>query len=164
MPIDSLILDQSMNERKSVTVVSTAIESQINDDVLGRVGTLCSVDNDMGRRFLAPLFLSIPQVLHTIGVAPDSDKLLLGVELAGGRATHVELSPGAPPGRGSALARYAGAGNQAAMTPVPLYLHHPDTFYWHKFIPEEKILYFQMNAVLDAGHTAMSTPNSRIRR
>ena len=42
------------------------------------------------------------------------------------------------------------------MTPVPLYLHHPDRFYWHKFVPEEKLLYFQMNAVLDAGQTPLA--------
>lgn len=111
------------------------------DEAMRLAGTIVGADNEMGVRENAPLFLSIPELLHGLGLIGGSD-LRLTLE-KGGKTTTVQIKPAftvndliRPPADWADMA-----------TKKPLYLQHPDDIYWFQYLPNEKLVYIQQNAV-----------------
>jgi hypothetical protein len=100
----------------------------------------------MGIKAEAPRLLARPDVLETLGLAPDTDRVPLVVERADGSRVNVEL---ARAGSGKDASADWLSINASAKAVMPLYLRGREKLYWFEHLPEARLVYFQYNAVAD---------------
>lgn len=121
------------------------------DSAIARVRPLIGRDNEMGVRAWAPVLLAIPEVLHAVGLAASPERVTVTLERGRAR-TDVVLLPAGPfplasgePDR-SWIGR-AGWVDARDRAPEPLWLSDPGNLYWARYLPGERAMYCQMNAV-----------------
>jgi len=121
------------------------------DQALARVRPLISRDNEMGIRAWAPVLLTMPEVLHAVGLTADPTRATLRLETGRGRR-EVPLS---------ATARFPMLNGETDLTwmkrpdwrdardhaPQPLWLSDPQNKYWYRYLPGTRSLYCQLNAI-----------------
>src|SRR5207249_578720 len=89
---------------------------------LRRAREISSGDNEMTRLDRAPFFLTMPRVLQSLGISPDSDRVEFEVRTVAGETARFAAPAGMPPGRcGPAPARSAAPRlrRPARLTPAP---------------------------------------------
>jgi hypothetical protein len=116
------------------------------DQALKAVEPLCSADGPMGIKAEAPRLLTRPDVLETLGVVKDMNRVPLIVEQSDGNRMTIELAP-AQPGK-DAPADWLSISVHAKEA-LPLYLRGQTKTYWFDQLPEARLVYFQYNAVTD---------------
>ncbi len=119
-------------------------------EALARIGPLVSRDNAMGPRAWAPLLLSMPEVLHAVGLAPGPDGATFTLE-RGGRRHEVTLAPIGPyPLLGGEIDRTWSARpgwvDARDGAPAPPWLARDDV-YWFRWLDRSRTLYCQVNAI-----------------
>ncbi len=127
------------------------------EQVISKLSDYMPYENEMGLINAVPLYLSSPDVLQALGIISDPDKVLFLIE-KNGKTSVVEL---APMGLISDMATkpvgmdWVDARRDAA-NPTPLWLKSQHNGYWgesggfrFEYIKSEKILYVQLNQVLD---------------
>jgi hypothetical protein len=110
-------------------------------------------DNEMDVKFFAPLLLTMPEVLHALGLIDDMESAPFLVE-SGGKQRVVKLESGgpaelmAPDTDASWLPRpnWVDA-RDGAQRPVPLWLKEPRNKFWFEYLPEARAVYVQFNQV-----------------
>jgi tetratricopeptide (TPR) repeat protein len=114
-----------------------------------KITPFLSVDNAMGVRLRAPVYLRFPEYLRAAGITPSQDEII--VLLEGPRGKHqFTAKTGEGPGAGGRLL----PSRLAATGPVPRYLQRINENYWFEISPEGNTAYFQFNQVLDrSGNT-----------
>lgn len=118
------------------------------EEVFRALDTVVSQDNEMGLKWLGPMFLRYPRLLHGLGLIPERDAMPLTVRLASGTQKEVTLPADASEPQGAwASARVPGT--------VPLYLKKKQTPYWFEYLEDQKTVYFQYNAVQDFGRESI---------
>lgn len=102
-------------------------------------------DNEMGIKSTAPVYLSVPPILHAIGLSSSKSGATFTISKEGRERT-VELRPTAkldelwdPP------ATWLSARRTDA--PTPLWQKDPTNSFWYEFVPDSKTFYIQFNAV-----------------
>lgn len=123
------------------------------DEAYLRARELVGRDNEMDVRFFAPLLLSMPEVLHALGLSGSTEEARFTVEKAG-RQRVVSLAPAGPfellapdtdltwmPKEGWVDMR------DAAAAPAPLWLKDPRNKFWFEYLPGSKTVYVQINEV-----------------
>lgn len=125
-------------------------------EAIDRVTPLVSRDNDVWLRTMVPLYLMLTEVLHAVGLTEDPMSASLTVDGPEGRRT-VRLEARPDPfviDHGSPVGRVPGWVEARTGDPqdAPLYLRHPDRFYWREYLPDARTLYIQYNQVNDAPH------------
>jgi hypothetical protein len=128
-----------------------AISGMRVDSVAARIRPLISRDNDMGVRAFTPLFMVMPEILQSIGVANDMRRIPFTLDFAG-RSRTVVLSPAGlfPMLTGDAdrswnkRAGWVDARDKAA---TPLWLSDPTNIYWFKYLADARALYVQINTI-----------------
>lgn len=102
-------------------------------------------DNEMGIKSAAPIYMSVPRILHAVGLSPSKETGTFTL-LKDGRERVVEIRPNAnlgqlwePPSDWAAAIR--------ADVPVPLWLKQPGNSYWYEILTDSKTLYVQFNEV-----------------
>ena len=116
-----------------------------------RVRPLVSRDNEMGVRAWVPVLLTMPEVLHAVGLAADPTRAVFELETPAGRREVALTSVG----RFAMLtgeidlswmkrAEWVDARDHA---PEPLWLSDPRNTYWYRALPEGQALYCQLNAI-----------------
>jgi hypothetical protein len=121
------------------------------EQAIARVGPLISRDNNMGIRAWAPVLLTMPEVLHAVGLTSDPTRATLSLETARGRR-EVSLSATSlfPMLTGETdLTWMKGPGWVDARdhAPEPLWLSDPQNKYWYRYLSEARSLYCQLNAI-----------------
>jgi hypothetical protein len=112
-------------------------------DVVRAVRTLARRENDMEALWLAPSYLTLPQVLHILGFIKNPDKVRLTARRDMGEET-ITIVPGRPL-RSRKLIPSRMPGAPAA----PMYLEKVADAYWFKYLPEKETVYFQFNQIMD---------------
>jgi hypothetical protein len=110
-------------------------------------------DNEMDVKFFAPFLLTMPEVLHALGLVDDMESAPFLVE-SGGKQRVAKLKPGgpaelmAPDTDASWLPRpnWVDA-RDGGQRPVPLWLKDPRNKFWFEYLPEARAVYAQFNQV-----------------
>ena len=102
-------------------------------------------DNEMGARALAPVALTIPEVLAGLKINTDKQRLRLTVA-AGGKERVVEVQPA---GTFESMFRPTPADwvDAARGTQTPLYLKDRNNLYWFEYVKDRRLVYVQQNGV-----------------
>jgi len=121
------------------------------EEALARVRPLVSCDNEMGVRAWAPVLLTMPEVLHAVGLSPDPTRGTFLLETTSGRR---EVSLPAV-GRFPMLTgdtdltwmKRAGWVDARGRAAEPLWLSDPQNKYWYRYLAGTRSLYCQLNAI-----------------
>jgi tetratricopeptide (TPR) repeat protein len=126
-----------------------ALGSTPTQTAVRKITPFLSVDNAMGVRLQAPIYLRFTEYLRAAGIAPSENEVVVSFEGPGGKHQFTAKPTGQPPfGRRLFPSKLASAG------PIPRYLQHVSDNYWMETLPDGKTVYFQFNQVLDEpGHT-----------
>ena len=129
----------------------THIGSRSIADAESLVAQLISRDNAMGIPLYAPWLMQMPEVLHALGLAKDRTEVELTIE-QGAKTRRIRLEP---VGR---FPNYSGDTDRSwnprpgwvdlrDRSPAPLWLSRTTDLCWYKAIPEQKLLYCQLNQI-----------------
>jgi hypothetical protein len=110
-------------------------------------------DNEMDVKFFAPFLLTMPEVLHALGLIDDMESAPFSVEIRGQRRV-ANLKPAGPaemmaPDTDTS---WLSAPNRVdardgAKLPVPLWLRDPRNKFWFEYLPDARAVYVQFNQV-----------------
>lgn len=120
-------------------------------EAIARVRPLISSDNEMGVRDRTPLFLTMPEILHAVGLTADPTRIVLSVGTATG-PRNVTVSPVGlfPMQRGETDLTWQprdGWVDARDKAPTPLWLSEPTNLYWARYLPATGTFYWQLNAI-----------------
>jgi tetratricopeptide (TPR) repeat protein len=119
------------------------------EEAYARVAEIVNRDNAMTVKEIASDWLTIPEVLHGLGIIGEVDNALYVVDQQG---TPVEIRvqpmPWATVIQEQHERRWSDARDQAP-NPVPLYLKDPHNNYWFDYLKDPRVVYVQYNAVQD---------------
>ncbi len=129
----------------------THIGSHSIESAESLVAPLVGRDNAMGLWMYAPLLLTMPEVLHALGVTTDPKRAELVLDLEG-KAQTVTLDAAGP------FPDLAGDADKSwdarsgwvdlrDRAPAPLWLSRTDDTHWFTYVPEGKLLYCQLNEI-----------------
>jgi len=123
------------------------------DEAVARAREITGRDNEMGVKFLAPFLLTMPEVLHALGLADDAEgaRFVVEGEL---RQQSVTLRPAGP-------AEMLPADTDTSWLPrdgwvdmrdgakAPLWLKDPRDEFWFEHLKDWRTVYVQLNKVGD---------------
>lgn len=114
------------------------------------VGEYVPRDNTYGIKNTAPTYLSAPEILQALGFIKDAEKVDLLIEKEGKQFT-VQLKPaGLFSNLATAEARKGWIdARDNSKNSTPLWLKNSGNPFWFEYVPETKILYVQLNQVLN---------------
>jgi hypothetical protein len=137
------------------------------DEAIRRVRAVSSVDNEIGYRLFAPLYLNMPDILHALGLSPRRDSAVL--KLRKGRRSWTatvgagEIEPSWPPDTDISLVTPDGW-SDARGNPQPLWLQAPLDYHRLIALPERQALYAQINMITDIQGQSLAAFAERIRK
>lgn len=123
-----------------------SIGGRSSDQVLRTVSELAARDNDMTIRARVPLMLSIPALLHGLGLIQNTAEVPIVVEKSGHNVSVNVAAEALPPEGRHTWVPYPNW-VVAAGDHLPLWLRHPDDIYWYEYLPDSRTLYVQWNAI-----------------
>lgn len=116
-----------------------AIDDVPASEAYERVVPLIARDNEFEYLRSAPIYLVVPEILHAVGVAKDTGKVVFTLDGPDG-VYDLEVSTGV----NLAQATWTTAVD-AAGAPTPLFLQHQDSYYWYEYLEDERTLYLKYN-------------------
>jgi tetratricopeptide (TPR) repeat protein len=126
------------------------IGNSTSDDAIKAVTDLVPRDNIYGIKDTAPTYLLSPEILHAIGMIKNAESVELTIE-KNGNQKKVELKPTgllADLVRTEARKSWANAFDESK-NPKPLWMQRPQEPFWFEYVPSGKLLYVQLNQVLN---------------
>jgi len=133
----------------------THIGSHSIDSAESLVAPLVSRDNLMGLWMYAPLLLTMPEVLHALGLASDPGRAELGLDVDGTPQTVTLDAVGPFPNlSGDADKSWnarSGWVDLRDRSTAPLWLSRTADTYWFTYVPEGRVLYCQLNEIQERG-------------
>ncbi len=125
-----------------------AVDGRPVSQVIDALDPLLTRDNEYGPAASAPTWLRKPAFLHAVDAADQPDKATLTLRLPDG--TRAEVTLDAEPGRPARAWPRRCAPDPVDLTnDPPLYLRDVDNPWWHEYLPAERLVYFQFNAIVD---------------
>ena len=110
-------------------------------------------DNDMDAKFFAPFLLTMPEVLHALGMIDDMNSAAYTLDIQGKQVV-VVLKPYGPaemlrPDTDTSWKLKPGwvDARDSARLPTPLWLKDPENNFWFEYLPDIRTLYVQFNQV-----------------
>ena len=127
------------------------------DSAESLVAPLVGRDNAMGVWMYAPLLLTMPEVLHALGLTRDPHSAEVSIEINGTSRT-VRLTETGP------FPNLSGDGDRSwnartgwvdlrDRSPAPLWLSRTSDTYWYTYVPDGQLLYCQLNEIQERGET-----------
>lgn len=106
------------------------------DEARRRVQPLIAHDNEVEFKLTAPVYLSVPEILHATSLSEDPGRATFGFRLAGGETVERTLE-------GRTLDSLAGIDWTLARSgeDTPLYAQRLDERYWFRWLEESRTLY-----------------------
>lgn len=136
-----------------------------------RVSEIVARDNEMFLRYYVPTFLSMPEVLHALGIIDDMERATFHLEGRDGRPRTLVLAPReANPGlmhKGiEPPAEFFGHGFVSArdMSVTPLYLRQTRRVNTITYLPDSRTLYAQVNAIQNSEEESLPEFAARLYR
>jgi tetratricopeptide (TPR) repeat protein len=128
------------------------------EEALRRAQEIVSCDNEQSSLDRSPLLLTMPAILHALGVCPQADRISYQVQLDSGKkqdftAEAIKTTEPWPtwyfgsegvPGGDFVTA------HDPAPAPTPLCRRDPQKNFWFEYLPNEHLLYFKFNQVQHA--------------
>ncbi|MCG7566219.1 S41 family peptidase [Pseudoalteromonas sp. CnMc7-15] len=126
--------------------------------VVDKVAMVNARDNEMQQLWLAPFYLSLPQVLQGVGVTTETEKTVLTVSDSQGVTTHITLP--------AESFNFTGFPKLPKLEEQhnPLYLSQQHQPYWLKISPEQNLAYVQFNRVGQKKSESLAAFSKRISR
>jgi hypothetical protein len=120
-------------------------------EAVARAREIIGRDNEMDVKFFAPLLLSMPEVLHALGLSNGPEAASFTFEKAGRRQT-LTLKPSGPfgllpPDTDLSWMPKEGWVDMRDGAPTPLWLKDPENNFWFEQLPGTKAVYAQLNQV-----------------
>ena len=120
------------------------------EEAIRRTHAISSVDNEIGYRLFAPLYLNMPDVLHALGLSPTSGSAVLTLRKAGRTWTGTigagEVEALWPPDTDVSLVTPEGWIDANGKSP-PLWLQAPLDYHRLVPLPDRNALYAQVNMI-----------------
>jgi hypothetical protein len=136
-------------------------------EALRRVRTITSVDNEVGYRLFAPLYLAMPDILHALDLAGSSSAVELSLVKDGRRWTQKvaagQVDPLWPPDTDVSLVTPDGWAD-ARTAPQPLWLQAPLDYHRLILLPDRSALYAQINMITGTEGQSLAEFGERIRQ
>lgn len=122
-----------------IAIGSTPIKTAVE-----KITPFLSVDNSMGVRLKAPMYLRYPDYLRAAGILSTEQEVAISLDGPRGKHQYTATASGRFD-RGARLfpSKLASAGR------VPRYLQHLDDNYTFETLPDGRSVYFQFNQVFD---------------
>lgn len=136
------------------------------DEAVARTREITGRDNEMGVRFLAPFLLTMPEVLHALGLADDAEGARFTVEREERRQT-VMLRPAGPvellpADTDMSWLRKDGWVDMRDGAKAPLWLKDPRDEFWFEHLKEARAVYVQLNKVGDKAGESLADFTKRL--
>lgn len=124
-------------------------------------------NNEFGLKASAPFVLTIPEVLHTVGLVENMESAQFVVERDGKKMT-LDLKP---------IVRQAPGGHsiwdyikpqgwidarEQATAPAPLWLKDRTNLFWYEYLADSKTVYMQLNGVADKKNETLAAFTKRL--
>lgn len=112
--------------------------------VISTLGEIIPHENEWRLKDRAPIYLSFAEILHGLKLIPDPEEAGFVFRDLEGRTFEAVVN-----------ARPFGDGRppRAAAAAAPLYLSHPDKFYWFHYLQDRRTVFFKYNSCHDMpGH------------
>ena len=148
----------------SVVQIGNAPTAKAFDVVKQLIGR----DNEMDLKFFAPFLMSMPEVLHAVGLIDDPNEAAFVVE-KNGQQRSVKLKPVGPvqllppdtdlswlPQTDWVDAR------DTAKQPTPLWLTDPQNKFWLRYLVDQQTLYVQLNQIGNKDNESMESFAKRL--
>ncbi|HKQ99488.1 MAG TPA: tetratricopeptide repeat protein, partial [Pyrinomonadaceae bacterium] len=137
-------------------------------EAVARAREIIGRDNEMDVKFFAPHLLSMPEVLHALGLIADMEAARFTLE-QGGREREVVLRPVGdadliPPDTDTTWVSKPGWVDMrdAASAPVPLWLKDPANIFWFEYLKDSRTIYVQLNQVGNKETETLSAFSKRL--
>lgn len=122
-----------------VAIGSTPIQTAVH-----KIRPFLSVDNAMGVRLQAPVYLRFPEYLRAAGIVPSENEVVVSLEGPRGRHQFITKPTDFP-----SFERRLFPSRMASAGPAPRYLQRVNDNYWIETLADGKTVYFQFNQVFD---------------
>jgi tetratricopeptide (TPR) repeat protein len=111
-------------------------------------------DNEIWLKQTIPHRLRETRVLHALGLIPEDDRATLEIRDANGQKRSIEIVANSRYTRANLQRHFFKPGEWLSLaetleTPAPHYLRNMELYYWFEALPEERIIYAQINRVRD---------------
>ena len=160
LPIQLYLFSDGMFIRSAKTENASLVGSRVVkigpasvEEAIAKVSPLIGRDTEMGVRFFAPYLLTMPEILHAVGLSESIDSAQFTIERSGKQET-VTLKPYGPveilPADTdvSWMTREGWVDmRDTATLPAALWLRDAKNLFWYEYLPESKVLYAQINQV-----------------
>ena len=136
-------------------------------EAIARTHAIASVDNEIGYRLYAPLYLAMPDVLHALGLSGSRSSATLKLRKDGRTWTVTvagsQVDPPWPPDTDISLVTPEGwvDGRTGAQ---PLWLESPLDYHRLKPLPERQALYAQINMIAGIDGQSLAQFGEKIRK
>jgi tetratricopeptide (TPR) repeat protein len=136
------------------------------EEAVARARDIVGRDNEMDVKFFAPILLSMPEVLHALGLSESPDAARFTFEKAGRRQT-LRLKPAGPfdllpPDTDLSWLPKEGWVDMRDGAPGPLWLKDPKNKFWFEQLPNSKVVYAQLNEVNDKADESLADFSKRL--
>jgi Peptidase family S41 len=130
-----------------------SVEGVAIDDVVKRLTPYIPRDNDQWVKFFVPILLANPKMLHGIGLASSADAVQISFSTDSGKINVEKLSAipatrNRTPGNLVIPLDWIDIRKQSGRQD-PLSWHHSDERFWIEYLPEQKIVYCRIDAILN---------------
>lgn len=136
------------------------------EEAVARARELVGRDNEMDVKFFAPILLSMPEVLHALGLAESPDAAAFTFEKAGRRQTLTLKAAGPadllPPDTDLSWLPKEGWVDMRDGAPAPLWLKDPKNKFWFEQLPGTKVVYAQLNEVNNKAEESLEVFSKRL--
>ena len=174
LPLKLYLFDDGLYVRAAAPQHAALIGARVEaiggvpvEEAIRRLRPIVSVDNEMGYRKFASIYLNMPDILHALGLSPRSDAALLQLRQDGRSWTETveagAVEPLWPPDTDVSLVTPDGWAD-ARKAPQPLWLQAPLDY--HRLVPlaHERALYAQINMVTGIEGQSFAAFGEKIRR
>lgn len=139
------------------------------EEAIKRAGEIVGRDNEMDIRFFAPHLLTMPEILHALEIVDDMESVPLVIKLRGGRQQNITLKPTGtaellPPDTDTTWINKEGWIDlrDGAAAPRPLWLKNPHDKFWFEYLPDERMVYVQLNQVGNKDNESLADFSKRL--
>lgn len=126
-------------------------------EALRAVRRVANADNEMGHKLSGPMLLGLAEVCSALGVAQDMDNLLLLIKDRDGNECEIVLKPL----DSLAPVKYV-QGFELSGSPLALWLKNRTEPHWFEYMPEERTVFCQVNAIQDKADETMAAFAARL--
>jgi tetratricopeptide (TPR) repeat protein len=173
LPIKLYYFDDGLFVRSATTEHADLIGSSVLEigekpiaNVFAEVKKLIGRDNEMDLKFFAPFLMTMPEVLHALGVIRDLNEASF-LLLKDGKKVAVKLKPVGevqlmPPDTDLSWLPQSGWTDARGSSETPLWLKDPQNKFWFEFLPQNKAVYVQLNQIGNKDDESMETFSNRL--